>query len=278
MSTDAPVGKRPDPTESRVPVPGALPALFQSLVQGSPLVGDLPEAGTFPHGRLRAPEQAIHVNVDQKLGHLCEDAMAILLNDSPDYDLLARNLQIQDRAGNTIGELDFLLRDLQSGQLIHLELATKFYLAVETDTGLTLPGPDPRDNYFKKLRRLRDHQLSLSRKHRDLLPEIYRQEPITALQLVHGCLFDHVDAVQPATAEFIAPRCRRGRWLTIAEYPDHFPDGSRVEIIPKHLWPVPLALLNNIRLDAWTPRATIDRCVMLRVNDQPAPCFVVPLR
>jgi hypothetical protein len=251
-------------------------ALFESLVRGPLLVGDLPEAARFSHLDLIIPESTAPLNLDQKLGHLYEDALAVLLEASPRFDLLAKSLQIRTDVHTTVGELDFLVRDGRSGPLIHLELATKFYLAVEGESGLLLPGPDARDNYFKKLQRLREHQLTLAKNYREDLPERYRDEEIVTRQLIYGCLFDHVHAHAPAAPDFIHPDCRRGRWLSVDECAAYFPAGTRFQIIPKSLWPVPLDLLDGISLEAWTPQAQVDRCVMLRVNDDPNPCFVAP--
>ncbi len=46
--------------------------------------------------------------------------------------------------------------------------------------------------------------------------------------------------------------------------------------IPKTLWPVPLEFLEGMPLENWTPQSIVDRCIMLRVNDDPVPCFVAP--
>ena len=170
--------------------------LLQSLVGGPLLIGDLPEACSFPYQDLEIPAAPTPLNLQQKLGYLYEDALGILLEASPRFDLLARNLQLHSDTQTTLGELDFLLRDLDSDLLIHLELATKFYLAVETPSGLALPGPDARDNYFRKLQRLRSHQLTLAQNHRSALPESYQHHPIVAQQLIYGCLFDHIDAAE----------------------------------------------------------------------------------
>ncbi|MFC7335559.1 DUF1853 family protein [Haloferula chungangensis] len=250
--------------------------LLQSLTQGPLLIGDLPEASSFPYRELALPEDIEDLNLQQKLGHLYEDALASLLEASPRFELLARNLQLQSADQITLGELDFLLRDLASEQLIHLELAAKFYLAVETPSGLALPGPDARDNYFRKLNRLRSHQLPLVENHRSALPEEYRQEDIVAQQLVYGCLFDHIHAALPAKPEFVHPHCRRGRWLSINECPGFFGPEPQLQIIPKPLWPVPLSLIENTPLEPWNPKASIDRCLMLRVNHDPTPYFVTP--
>lgn len=274
-------------------------ALFRSLVEGPLLVGDLPEAATFPYRALSIPATIASdngLNLQQKLGHLYESALAVVLEASPRFDVLAGNLQIQKDAHTTVGELDFLLRDLSNdGQLIHLELATKFYLAVPAGegegNGLALPGPDARDNYFRKIERLREHQLVLAHKHRADLPAEYRDQNIVARQLIYGCLFDPIpvdDHVRPrvppvpldgppmASLEFLNPHCRRGRWLTIDQCSEHFPSGTEFHIIPKTLWPVPLKFLEGFPLERWTPHTPVDRCVMLRVDDDAVPYFVAP--
>jgi len=250
--------------------------LLQSLIAGPLLINDLPEAPAFPHQALTLPATFPDLNLHQKLGHLYEDALALLLETSPRYHLLARNLQIQTDIHTTVGELDFLLRDLAIGQLIHLEVATKFYLAVDTPDGLTLPGPDARDNYFLKLQRLRSHQLQLPRLFQSHLPEEFRREAIVTQHLIYGCLFDHLNAPKPATPEFLNPHCRRGKWLHLDDLPQHFPTTTGFQIIPKPLWPVPLDLLADIPLDPWLPGAKIDRCLMVKAHNEPTPYFIVP--
>lgn len=249
-------------------------ALCQSLIHGPLLIGDLPEASALPRDRLRLPDIIPQLDPEQKLGHLYEDAMAILLEASSGFKLLARNLQL--RGKTTLGEIDFLIREHESQQLIHLELATKFYLAVETETGLTLPGPDPRDNYFRKIHRLRTHQLPLVRNHRNSLPDIFQNEAVAVHQLVYGCLFDHVHAPKPAHPEFIHPQCRRGQWLTIDECPSFFQQDSLLEIVPKTLWPVPFKYLEDAPLEKWKADPGVERCFMIRADHQPTPYFVVP--
>ena len=251
-------------------------ALLQSLIHGPLLVGDLPEAVVFGREALVLPDPAPCLNLEQKLGHLYEDALAVVLEASDRFELLSQNLPLRTDIHTTVGELDFLVRDLESSKLIHLELATKFYLAVETVDGLELPGPDARDNYFRKLHRLRSHQLRLASSHRDCLPKQYRDEPILVRQLIYGCLFDHIRAISPAVPAFSHSGCRRGRWLTVDECADHFPPETRLQVIPKPLWPVPLEFLDEVDLERWVPPRSLDRCVMVRVNDGPIPYFVAP--
>lgn len=251
-------------------------ALLLSLIHGPRLIGDLPEASIFACDGLPMPATFSPLNLRQKLGHLYEEALAMLLEAAPGFRVLARNLQLREGGHPTLGEIDFLIRDLGTGQLIHLELATKFYLGVETEAGLTLPGPDARDHYFRKIGHLRGHQLQLTCQHQALLPEAFRHETIIPRQLVYGCLFDHLHADQPAAPEFINSHCRRGRWLSIDECAGHFSPDSHFQIIPKSLWPVPLEFLNEIPLESWAPSSSHDRCLMLRVNHDPVPYIIAP--
>lgn len=262
----------------RSPVMERASRMLQSLIEGPLLVGDLPEAPAFPHGELRLPETIPELRFDQKLGHLYEDALAILLDGSDRYDLLERNLQLQLDRHTTVGELDFLIRDLDSGTLIHLELATKFYLSLRKGETVLLPGPDPRDHYFRKLDRLRSHQLRLIARHRNHLPARWRDQAIETRHLIYGCLFDHVDDPEPFLPASLNPRCRRGKWLRFHEIPAHFPGGVTFEIIPKALWPVSPEALPGLSLEAWEAAREPERCLMVRVPSSEIPYFITPDR
>ena len=251
-------------------------ALFQSLIKGPPLVGNLPEAEAFPCRQIISTGEKNTLNLEQKLGHLYEDALTALLESTPQYETLGKAIQIQDSKSQTLGELDFLIRDLSVGQLIHLELAVKFYLAVQSEAGVLLPGPDARDNYFRKLERMRTHQLQLVKKFRSLLPELFRHENITVQQLVHGCIFDHIHASHAAAAEFLNADCRRGKWLRQKECTEYFGRNTTLKVIPKPLWPVPLGLLPPLELETWNPDDHLKRCVMVQVNSIHTPHFITP--
>lgn len=248
--------------------------LFESLIHAPILIDDLPESKVFDRSSLTLPDPFPGLNFHQKLGHLCEESLALLLAHHPEYDLLETRLPVRRDRHHTIGELDFLLQKKDDDTLVHLELAAKFYLAVETETGLTLPGPDTRDDYFKKLARLRDHQLVLTSKYRDALPDTYRNRTIVPRHLVLGALFDHIDGTDLAQPEAVHPQARRGRWLTIGELPSHF-EATTLRLIPKPLWPVPPDLLEGLDLPAFSPPDFVDRCLMVL-----APCgtslFVTP--
>ncbi|MDB4766093.1 DUF1853 family protein [bacterium] len=254
-------------------------AIFQSLLTSPLLVGDLPNAARFSRRDLVAPSDSVQLNFDQKLGHLYEDALAIVFASSPNIELLEQNLQIQENIHSTVGELDFLIRDA-NGTLTHLELATKFYLSVKTENGISFPGPDSRDNYDRKIQRLLSHQLILTERHKANLPPAYCDEDVVVKQLIYGCLFDHfsdhISQADLSVPKFSNPNCRRGRWLHHAELAEHFRNESQFHLIPKYLWPVPIKFLEKIPLEEWRPNMFADRCVMLRIEGHDCSYFVAP--
>jgi hypothetical protein len=249
--------------------------LIRSLLDSPLLVGDLPMAAQFDRRGLSASTDIIELNFDQKLGHIYEDALASLLTSSSDIELVERNLQIRTDIHTTVGELDFLIRR-SGGTLTHVELATKFYLAIETEDGFAYPGPDARDNYQNKIERLLSHQLTLIERYKSDLPAAYRDETIDVKQLIYGCLFDHIGQTKRGSPPFCSPTCRRGKWLRHGEVPDHFPANSQFNLIPKYFWPVPTERLTNIKLERWYSSEPFERCVMICVEGDSLPYFVTP--
>ncbi|QQL46123.1 DUF1853 family protein [Sulfuriroseicoccus oceanibius] len=249
--------------------------ILHALCNSPLLIKHLPEASSFDREPLSPAEVSSPLNLDQKLGHLYEDALALLIQSSHRYELLERNLQLQSSIHKTQGEIDFLLRDHASGRLIHLELAVKFYLAVQSPDGLLLPGPDARDNFFKKLHRLRSHQLILTKKYRDHLPAKYRNESIAPQHLILGAVFDHITSGHPAEAEFLSHGARRGHWLRQCELITHFPN-RHIQTIPKHLWPVETSQLPSHLLHPFSNDSPLDRCLLLKIQDHPHPIFLTP--
>ncbi|MGE9269801.1 MAG: DUF1853 family protein, partial [Verrucomicrobiales bacterium] len=257
-------------------MPSLSHVLHRSLIHAPPLIGDLPEARVFPHQTLTPPRTNPRLNSKQKLGHLMEDPLASLIESTPRFELRARNLQLQTDRHHTVGEMDFLIHDQELDELIHLEFATKFYLAIHSEEGLHFPGPDPSDNYPRKLARLRDHQLRLAETHHSLLPPEFSHETITVRQLVLGILFDSIDSQSPASPEFAHPSCRRGRWISLRECSRLHSSSDHFEWIPKPFWPVPLEFLQDHPLPRWEPPPALNRAVMIRLPHQTTPFLVLP--
>ncbi|MCB1097666.1 MAG: DUF1853 family protein [Verrucomicrobiae bacterium] len=258
-------------------------AIFDSLLHSELLVTDLPRATRFDRSLLAMPAAGTQVDFKQKLGHLFEDALAATIAAADGLKLIGQSVQLPGTNGQTLGEMDFLILNHARQQHIHLELATKFYLAHQDEAGVTqLPGPDARDNWPRKFKRLTSHQLRLSE-----IPEVQQHlkdrfgiEALEVAHLIYGCLFDHIDASPTTNAPAISATCRRGKWLRRSEIGTLCAHTDKVTILPKPLWPVPI--LNNPWSDL--PHCQIpqllqvaeQRCVMFSIQDIDCPMFMVP--
>ena len=98
-----------------------------------------------------------------RLGHLAEKIVSALIKASTNYEILYENVQlIEDK--RTIGEIDFIIQDKKSEQLIHLEFAYKFYLfdpQLSTEAINNWIGPNRNDSLKEKLEKLRKKQFPL---------------------------------------------------------------------------------------------------------------------
>ncbi|WP_354678920.1 DUF1853 family protein [Cupriavidus plantarum] len=78
-------------------------------------------------------------NRSLRLGRHAERLLHFALTHAPGLELLASNVPVRhrhDRGIRTLGELDFVWRDPSRGEVVHWEMATKFYLHVgETESG-----------------------------------------------------------------------------------------------------------------------------------------------
>jgi len=96
-----------------------------------------------------------------RLGHQLEHFFQFLIDNSY-YETLVSNLQIIENK-ITIGELDFILRDTITNQIIHVEIATKFYLydpSFEDELKCWI-GPNRKDSLIQKMDKLQEKQFPL---------------------------------------------------------------------------------------------------------------------
>lgn len=94
-----------------------------------------------------------------RLGYYFERLYECVLTQLMGWTLLAKNLQVRDAAGRTLGELDFVLQNPHTGAVEHHEIAVKFYLGFGGEGHDTLwYGPNTHDRLDLKADRLIDHQ------------------------------------------------------------------------------------------------------------------------
>ncbi|GEQ86845.1 hypothetical protein ULMS_23530 [Patiriisocius marinistellae] len=97
------------------------------------------------------------------LGKQAEFLFELLLKNSKTIELLAANIQINAKK-QTIGELDYLIKNKLSNQIIHIELACKFYLFDESSSTTFEEkwiGPNRKDTLFDKVVKFKKKQFPL---------------------------------------------------------------------------------------------------------------------
>lgn len=257
-------------------------ALMDSLLRAPLLAGDLPKALRMDRSLLGSPYSGFSLNYKQKLGHLYEDALQHLLEQSDALTLLASHLQVIDNEGITRGEMDFVLHHTDHQIYYQLELAVKFYLARRTQEGWRYPGPDPRDNWQRKLERMRSHQLRLAESPDAsiLLRERFGVTRLSVRQLIYGRLFFPIEETELVLPEAMQSDGLRGRWLSFEQWPEFMGSATELRVIPKPLWPAllstelvqRLAVVNQAELFDMTT----ERCTMFVADDSIKPFFLVP--
>jgi hypothetical protein len=98
-----------------------------------------------------------------RLGHLAEKIVSILIKSSTNYEVLYEHLQLIEKE-KTIGELDFILLHQNTEQLIHVELAYKFYLydpSISSEVINNWIGPNRNDSLKQKLDKTKNKQFPL---------------------------------------------------------------------------------------------------------------------
>lgn len=96
------------------------------------------------------------------LGKRMESFFELVIHLSNDYQFLAGNLQISE-GKITLGELDFLIKDLLQKNILHIEMVYKFYVYDPSITNEIQRwiGPNRRDSLLQKMDKLKKKQLPL---------------------------------------------------------------------------------------------------------------------
>lgn len=141
---------------------------IRSILKSSPLDTSITGFPTFNLSELNLPSYLeFPIPNNLRLGHLAEKIVSELIKSSANYNILYENIQLIENK-RTIGEIDFIIKNKETNQLIHMELAYKFYLF---DPSISLNpinnwiGPNRNDSLQEKLEKLKRKQFPLLHHH-----------------------------------------------------------------------------------------------------------------
>lgn len=156
-----------------------------------------------------------------RLGHQMEIVCKQLLANSSRFEILVFNLPIRE-GKQTLGEIDFILKDVETEQLIHVELTYKFYII---DPNISEPihqliGPNKRDAFFMKMEKIKNKQFTLL--HSEAGKKALANLDIDASNLVHQTCFK-VQLFKPYKADIVQleplnENCVVGYWLRMSGF------------------------------------------------------------
>jgi len=184
-----------------------------------------PTIDELAHGR------ADDASLSLRLGRHAERLLQFALQHADGVELLAANLPVRragERGIQTLGELDFVWRDLATGAIVHWEMAAKFYLYAGGGTeGLHgFVGPNLVDRLADKLAHLIHRQLPLGHapEARALLGrEVDRSE----VYLLGWLFFRNGEAPPGLAALGIADDHLRGWWSSLEDWRARAAEGGR---------------------------------------------------
>lgn len=189
---------------------------------------------------------------NKRLGSIFEGFISYWLTISPNYREIKQNIQIiEDK--HTYGEVDFIIEDLRTYEVIHLEVAVKFYLGCTPyEDAYRWFGTNTNDQLGKKIDHLKYHQTQLTKKHPEKLKKYFPNKIDRRDCFVKGRLFyPEGSAISPQNIE-LNNHHLKGYWC----YVDQRDESKEVIKVNKSHW---LAELNTSDINelTFTTRETI---------------------
>ncbi len=172
-------------------------------------------------------------------GKQAEHLLHHFLQASPQYEVLAFGLQLI-RAKITLGELDFILKDLENDEVFQLEMAIKFYL-YQPGAGLKnyqLIGPNRKDSLDAKLAKLKEQQFKILHQpatHSLLLAKGFNPGAISQKLYLPGRIFIPLGSSLPSLP-LINPASLGGYYLPLEAFAVTFNKQQSFYIPPKTEW------------------------------------------
>lgn len=175
------------------------------------------------------------------MGKRVERFLEWVVQNNPNYELLAENIQIS-RNKITLGELDFLLKDLRTKQILHIEMVYKFYVYDPTFSSEIQRwiGPNRRDSLLQKIDKLKEKQFPLlfNNETKNLLDSLEIVAESIQQQACFKANLFIPRQLQNVNFPLINNKCIAGTWLKFKDFNSFEYKHFRYYAPKKQDWPV----------------------------------------
>lgn len=202
----------------------------------------------------------LRAHQSRRLGLYFETLWHFFLAQDTQTDLIAHNLPVRAQ-GRTLGEFDCIYFCHTRQRFVHLELALKYFLGLQTDT-VRWYGPNSRDRLDLKLQHMLTHQTQLGQ----AAPAraVLEQHGIDELDreiALHGYLFQPARHLPSPVG--VAPDYRFGRWIKRRDLDAFLPTlrAPHYLVLPRLRWLGPAVLhADDDTLQAAGLAAAVNAC------------------
>ena len=165
------------------------------------------------------------------LGKYFEMLIQFIFESYEDFALITKGLQVS-KNNRTIGEIDFIFKNLRDNTTTHLEVAVKYYMGYKSSAKHTMwIGPNGMDNLAGKIQKFTT-QLSMAgfaEELNDLNPASFDRKV-----MLKGYFFKHISSEQ--IPHYCNPDALIGEWLYVSELDKIIGSNGKYVIVPKRLW------------------------------------------
>jgi uncharacterized protein len=207
---------------------------------------------------------------NQRLGFYYQWLWLKIINAHSNYELIAEEVQLQWK-NQTVGAIDFLVRNKKNNKIEHWEVAIKFYLEHQ---GYWI-GPNAKDQLDRKINRMSSHQLELTH-HNAYHTQYYSTygQPAVKRLIMQGRRFNHDTTTNHQSSIKINPNSLTGKWCFQAEAKTMSSNGIQLRELSKQHWLSPpayeelTAVLDTASLVRPTQAITPDNQIWFVVPDE----------
>lgn len=239
-----------------------------SILQTSSLPASVTGMPTFSLAALQlesVPDVTLPNNL--RLGHLAEQVVSHCITASASYSILHQNIQIRE-GKQTVGELDFILKEEDTQKVVHVEMAYKFYLYDPSVSAVVMNnwiGPNRNDSLSEKLKKLKERQFPLlhSPLAENILGDLVAPDVSQALCLLASLYvpYGFCDTLDPDYTAMI-----KGHYLHVELWSSLDTPDKRYYLPPKKEWG-----MDPTSGHTWNDYATIKQDIYRCTNEKQAP-------